>query len=605
MTRFELGRFETILHRPGPPAIGLLLLVLVVGACAPVGVAREPEPVPEGPALVDGDRNPDEARAAARLLSRGETLLRDGDAQGARATALEVESTYPSAIGSARALWLRARAARVLERWDEGEDAISRYLALAPSDDPLRGDGALLRARLRWEGGLGGELEALFAVPSGSRDRVLAEAQELAVELAGEMETPFLRDLVQEAPRHARILPPFLVELSVREYLTGNESRARELAQRALGLSPLPEVADRAESVLEGRVEEAVAVSVVLGALLPETSSPALEELAQAIRDGVELAVARAPDRDRRPVRFLPVDDQAEGRAAVRGIEELERQGATGIVGPVLEPLLDEVIRARTSPIPVISPTARSLPPGGVGVYSLTASGPGPSRLLARMALNREVGTAVVVHPSTSDMAAQAWWFQDAFEAGGGYVMRTLSYPPGTTSFEAYLGPVVELEPDALILLLPPEEVERVAPQIAYWGVDDLEDLLIFGNESWTSQRVLESVPVRHTNGILSVTSRGSGGELGPGWDEFEEAYEEHFMRSLRSPMPALGYDAARLLMEAAREGDGTPEGTLRAMERIRDFPGATGLISVVDGRIQRSYLPVLIENRRLMPVAP
>ena len=605
MTRSKQDSFETIFHRPGLPAIGLLLLALVAGSCTPVGVAREAEPVPEGPALVDGDRNPDEARAAARLLSRGEALLRDGDAQGARATALEVESAYPSAIGSARALWLRARAARVLERWDEGEDAISRYLDLAPSDDPIRGDAALLRAQLRWEGGMGGELEALFAVPSGSRDRVLDEAQELAVELAGEMETPSLRDLVQEAPRHARILPPFLVELSVREYLTGNESRARELARWALGLSPLPEVADRAERVLEGRVEEAIAVSVVLGALLPETSSPSLEELAQAIREGVELAVARAPDRDRRPVRFLPVDDHGERWEAIRGVEELERQGATGIVGPVMEPLLDEVIRARRSPIPVISPTARTLPPGATGVYSLAAVEPGPPRLLARMALSREAGTAVVVHPSTPDMAAQAWWFQDAFEAGGGYVMRTFTYPPGTTSFEEVLVPVVELEPDALILLLPPEGVERVAPQIAYWGVDDLEDLLIFGNESWTSERVLEAVPVRHTNGILSVSSRGAEGELGPAWHEFVEAYEEHFMRSLRSPVPAVGYDAARLLMEAAREGDGTPEGTLRAMERIRDFPGATGLISVVDGRIQRSYLPVRIENRRLMPVAP
>jgi ABC-type branched-subunit amino acid transport system substrate-binding protein len=100
-------------------------------------------------------------------------------------------------------------------------------------------------------------------------------------------------------------------------------------------------------------------------------------------------------------------------------------------------------------------------------------------------------------------------------------------------------------------------------------------------------------------------TGTTPGGDHGPGWEEFVQAYEEHFQRSLRSPTPALGYDAARLLIEANRRGDGTPEGTLRALERIRDFPGATGLLSIVDGRIQRTYLPVRIDARRLIPILP
>jgi ABC-type branched-subunit amino acid transport system substrate-binding protein len=518
---------------------------------------------------------------------------------------MEVESRYPEAVGSARALWLRARAERVLERWRDGERAVAAYLDVAPSDDPLRGDAALLRARIRWEGELGAAVEALFLVPQGSRGRILDEAQALGLEMAGDMETTLLRDLIREAPRHPAVLPPFLTELSVREYLAGNEVRSRELAREALGFSPGAEVADRARAVLDGRVEEEEGVAVSLGALLPESASPGLQELAQAVRSGIELAVAGSADRDRRPARFVPVDDEAELDGVARGIQLLEARGVTGIIGPVLEPLLDEAVRARSGSVPMISPTARALPPGARGVYSLTAAEPGPPRLLARMALSREVESVVIMYASTADMMAQAWWFQEAFQAGGGMVMRSLTYPPGTNSFEGPLGQVVELEPDALVLFLPPEDVEVVAPQIAYWGVDDLEELLFFGNESWSSQRVIETVPTRHTDGVFTVSSREPNGELGPGWSEFEAAYEVHFMRSLRSPSAALGYDAASLLLEAARTGDGTPEGTLRALERIREFPGATGLLSIVDGRIQRAYLPVQIHDRQLIPVAP
>jgi len=584
-----------------------VLLLVALSACAPARApdAPSPDPVAEGPALRDGPRDPAEGRASARLLAEGEALLSDGDAEGARQKTVEIEERYPTAVGSGRALWLRARADRSLERWEDGEEAISRYLDLAPADDPIRGEASLFRARLRWEGDLGGAVEGLFEVPHGSRERTLAEAQELGLELARDMETPLLRDLVREAPRHPSVLPPFLVELATREYVTGNQDRGRELASRALGMAPGPEVEELARDILEGRMETATATTIVLGALLPESSSPALQELAGRIRAGVEVAVAQASERDRGSVRFLPVDDQGEVREATRGIRSLEGQGAAGVIGPVLESLLEEVVRARAGPTPIISPTARSLPAGEAGVYSLTAAEPGPPRLLARLALGREVRTAVLFYPSTEGMLAQAWWFQEAFEAGGGVVLRSVTYRPGTTSFELPLSQVVELEPDALVMLLPPEDVETVAPQIAYWGVDDLEDLLILGNESWSSEQVLEAVPTRHTNGILTVSSREPGGELGPGWQEFVEAYEEHFMRTLRSPVPALGYDAARLLMEAARNGDGTPEGMLRSLERIREFPGATGLLSVVDGRIQRAYLPVEIQNRRLLPVAP
>ena len=66
-----------------------------------------------------------------------------------------------------------------------------------------------------------------------------------------------------------------------------------------------------------------------------------------------------------------------------------------------------------------------------------------------------------------------------------------------------------------------------------------------------------------------------------------------------------LALEMVRAASEERFEHAARLRDTVRALERIRDFPGATGLLSIVDGRIQRAYLPVQIQNRQLTPVAP
>ena len=211
----------------------------------------------------------------------------------------------------------------------------------------------------------------------------------------------------------------------------------------------------------------------------------------------------------------------------------------------------------------------------------------------------------MVIHTASPEMEEEFRWFREASTGGGGFVARILTYPPGTTSFQQQMNQIVQLAPRGLVLLLPPEDVELVAPQIAFYGVDELPGLRVFGNQSWTSEGMLQSVQARSTEGVFAVTSWVGQGEFGPGWDAFVEAYEAHFQRSLRSPTPALGYDAARLLLRASREAGGRPDETLRAFERIQGFPGATGFLSVEDGRVRRSFVPVRIENRRLVLLTP
>jgi hypothetical protein len=587
----------------------LLLMGLILGlgpGCALVGTGPAPTPAPpmlSGPPIRDGIRSDDEARAAAVLVTEGEDMLAQGFPAIARERAREVEARYPEAMGSSAALWLRARASRELEDWVDAEGAAASYLALVPSGELAFDEAALLRAEARWEAGLDGAVSALFDIPQGASPSVLESAEVLAAEWAGRMDTFMLRETATQAPRHPRILPPFLVELAVRRWLSGDEAEGREFADEALALQPTEEVATRARAVLDGRIAE-LAVSATLGSVLSGEGSPSVRQVAAEIQDGIEVALLVEDGAAFYPVRFVPMQDGGDASSATQAVESLGREGVAGVIGPLLDSQVDAVARAGSRSFPILSPTARILPEGIPGVFSLTGVDPAAGRALASAVLGEGVREVVVIHPNSPEMQEEARWFREAYEGSGGRINRTLTYPMNATGLASQLQEVVRLAPRGLVLLLPQGHVELVAPQIAFYGLDQRDDLILFGNETWVSQPVLEGMLPRHTDGVRSISSRVQGSEFGPGWNQFVSAYEGHFRRTLRSPMAALGYDAARLLLLAARNGGGTPEGTLRALEEVRDFPGATGVLSVVDGRIQRSYTPVRIQNRQLIPLS-
>jgi ABC-type branched-subunit amino acid transport system substrate-binding protein len=574
------------------------LVILAGCAAAEPPPPPPPEPILEGAPIREGPFTAEEARITARLVEEGESLFESGRFTEALALADEVESSYASSPGSSQALWLQARARRELGDLEGAVEAATAYGPFIEPGSPEVGRPALFRAEVLRQGGLPGAIESLFEIPATSGEAVLADADTLAQSFASGLGTAELRDLVQEAPDHPRIHPVFLTELAVRRFLAGDIPEAQAFAEQALGRAPGPEVADRARGVLEGRVAEDLEVAATVGAILPLNGSPALTGLAEELADGIEVAFVVDEAEFPRPVRFVPVEDAADPGDMFQAVGNLESEGVAGIIGPLQDDALDALVRSRGDLVPVLSPTAIMIPPGARGVFSLNGVDPAEGEALADLLIADLRREAVVLHTASPQMAEEYRWFDEAYRARGGRVTRVLTYAPGATGFAEQMSEVMRLVPSALVMIIPPEDVELVAPQLAFYGVDRLPGILLFGNASWSSASVLAGVQARSVEGIRAVTSWFGQDEFGPGWDAFVQAYEDHFRRTLRSPTSALGYDAARLLLRAAREGGGTPEGTLRALENIRSFPGATGLLSVIDGRVRRSYVPVRIENR-------
>ena len=73
--------------------------------------------------------------------------------------------------------------------------------------------------------------------------------------------------------------------------------------------------------------------------------------------------------------------------------------------------------------------------------------------------------------------------------------------------------------------------------------------------------------------------------------------------KSLRSDIPALGWDIMGLLLSAFRTGARSPEEVRAALEQIDAFEGATGTLALEDGRITRVYEVVMIRDRELVRV--
>jgi hypothetical protein len=140
-----------------------------------------------------------------------------------------------------------------------------------------------------------------------------------------------------------------------------------------------------------------------------------------------------------------------------------------------------------------------------------------------------------------------------------------------------------------------------LAPQLTFFGLDTL-GIQILGTLGWTSEDLLSRIDSRHTDGVVASTSR-MGPEDREGFERFRAAYERYFQKTLRSHVPALGYDAAALLLHALQTRPRDIPELMRSLEQIRGFPGATGRLSVEGGRVVREPRLVRIESGELIPL--
>ena len=606
---FPSGRF-----RPGAGGARAVLLLgaaaalgLWSGGCAPIGFQAE-APTPETPPIpsVEAvDVPASSAREAARLLGEARAHLSAGAYQEARSAALEVIRHHSGAPGSGEALGIQARAALGLGLTREAVEAAGRYSGLLGSSHPLFPPSILLWGQaLADAGDTNGATEVLLRLPPGTSSEVAETARDLFRETIGGMDAGDLLEAVTEVSPAHPLRGVLLTELAVALHFGGDAEGALLWAREALA-GPLDErEADLIRALREGRLEEALGLPVILGVILPRSGvPPSVVEYGRLLEEGVRVAIQEFQSDLRRSVHLEVADDGGLPGGSMASIQRLEELGALGVIGLLTQELLAGAVQGREKGIPIISPAVAPGMDAIPGVLALSGPDVAGARALARHARSAGMQRITVVRPRTERARVEAAAFRDEIDVPGAMVVREILYDPGATFFRDELSEVARTRPDGLFLPLAPHEIELMAPQFSYFGLDTL-GIQILGTSGWTSEDLLSRIDSRHTDGVVASASR-IGPEDMEGFERFRAAYERYFQKTLRSHVPAFGYDAAALLLQALQTRPRDTHELVRALDQIREFPGATGRLSVEGGRVTRSPRLVRIESGQLVPIQP
>ncbi|MEX2465769.1 MAG: ABC transporter substrate-binding protein [Gemmatimonadota bacterium] len=612
--RFASGRF-----------VWASLLALVAGCAAsePRGGEAPAPRAPDDPVLASGPIGASRQAQAGELLGRAEDALAAGDADEALALTSRIVAEFPAAAVSGRALLLQAQAALEAGDGATADAAAARFIGLVDADDPRVAQLRVLQARALMDQP-NEAVDRLARLEAGAAAAYGADAVSLARESVMDASFDALERAVETAGERAPVRPVLEARMAALLLRAGDDPRSGELARAAIAHGATGPDAMLAEAVLAGTLPEGYVTvrRLSIAAVLPMDGAPALSSFSRLLLEGIEVAVATAmgPDFE---VELVVRDDGGDPERTGELVAELEREGASGVIGFLQDISLEIAAGSRESDVPLISPTARVASFTQPGVYSLEGVDPLGLRDLARYAASMGYQRVAFIE-STSPLSVEAATvFSREIEQFGIRTAGRFSFQEGATFFGqqllaardslraqeiAALGlteddtlRVETLDPVAIFVPVPAEDVELLAPQITHFGLDTL-GIDVLGTSGWADPQTLRTVDPRHTNGVVATGPVGAGPDA-DGYLRFKEAYEEHFQRTLVSPIPAAGYDAALLLLEGLRSGwRGSADGT-QTLEGIAEVEGATGVFSVIDGRIVRRTHVVLIRAGTLTPI--
>lgn len=337
-----------------------------------------------------------------------------------------------------------------------------------------------------------------------------------------------------------------------------------------------------------------------VGAVLPLEGSPSMRERARLFGEGLEVGVELARARGVE-MELVVEDNRGTSSGSVRAAATLADRGVLAVLGPLDADNLRAAVGAVPDYLSFFSPTAGQLPEARRGVYSLAAGDAEAGRTLAATLWELGHRAAVVIHPSRARDRIEVDAFRSAFESFGGTVRRRIEYSPGTTTFEAQLLEAKSLAPSLLVVAAPADDIGLLAPQIAFFGLDEL-GLQVAGTTGWSAPSVLEGLPTRHTEGVVALSTASPGGchDL---LSEFVAAYESHFRRTLRSDVPAQGYDLLTIVLLAHAAGASRAAEVQSRLELIDEMPGVSATYTFSGGQLSRRYHPVQIKGGKLHPL--
>lgn len=420
-------------------------------------------------------------------------------------------------------------------------------------------------------------------------------------------------------------------------FAVGRYQEAAELAEAAARAGAAPDEARALVEVARDAQRSPDERAVVVGAVLPRTGSRIMVRYADWLLEGIQLAVDEAEVREGRRIELV-VADNAAGMRTREAVAEVERQGAVAVIGPLMPDQVSLAAEARSTPdLVLVSPTAPE-DPRWRNVFSINGGDTRGAQELGRYAAEAGLTQAAMLYPRQSGYREKAQAFAVEFEAAGGQIRVSVPYDSGTTTFSQHMQRIIEAIPPsalspmdtvpawlqadtaraspgadsanwtaggqeafALFISAPAADIRQIAPQVAFYGLD-ATSVQILGDEAWASGLVRRVVPASDLEGVIAASRFLPERADGLADPDFIRRYEQAHRRSLENELPALGYDAANLVLQALPRRLLEPEALSIRFGLLAGLQGATGTFSVRADRVVRTPYLVVIRGGDLVP---
>ncbi|MEE9591256.1 MAG: penicillin-binding protein activator [Thermodesulfobacteriota bacterium] len=312
-------------------------------------------------------------------------------------------------------------------------------------------------------------------------------------------------------------------------------------------------------------------------------------------------------------------DTSANPGITSRAVKELAANNKiVGIVGPLLSiTALDAARTAQSEKTPIITLSQKGgLPQIGGYIFRNFLTSTQQVEAIAGFALDvLENKRFAIFHPENLYGRELARIFKEEVIKSGGEVLSEGSYAAGKTDFGKELKMLFQIEEtermegrrriikynrtiDADAIYIPDyaDTIGLIAPQLAYY---DINDITMLGSNGWNSSRLIE-LGGKYVEGAYFVDGF-FGGSRNTKTQEFVNGFRRIYGDE-PGIIEAQAYDATGMIIEILKRGEMGRSRIREELAAMRDFNGATGVISFDDaGEVIKDIFVLMVENGRIV----
>jgi branched-chain amino acid transport system substrate-binding protein len=316
--------------------------------------------------------------------------------------------------------------------------------------------------------------------------------------------------------------------------------------------------------------------------------SGAIGQYGTTCHQGIQLAIEQANQNGGvlgKKIQLLTEDNQSRAGETSTIVRKLVTQDkVAAIVGDLTSSAtLEGGPIAQAAKIPMVTPLATNPKVTQIGdyIFRVCFIDEFQGRVMARFALEElKAKKAAILTDTKQDYSVGlSGFFDQTFTGGSGTVVRQQSYSSGDADFRAILTSVKASHPDVVFVPGYYPEVSIILKQARQLGID----APFIGCEAWDSPTLL-AVAGKSADGCY-FSNQFSPDDPSSVVQEFGRTYQAKFS-ARPDNFAALGYDAARVVIDAIKRAGSTEPAAIRdALARTKDFPGVSGNITIDPNR--------------------